>query len=174
MCIRDRNTTSLLVHSHPNSEWTYRFEVNRYGPVSYTHLRAHETKANLVCRLLLAKKNRIQKASHQRGASFAEILESSCASMTCGIRTRPSSFAAGFIPRLSRNGWGTPPSPWRWTPTLTSFQACRKKLPPSWMPFCRRPLTVCPPLVRSLGKRAFANGGLTGQRSLVRTRLGRG
>src|SRR5660397_156269 len=24
--------------------------------VSYTHLRAHETKANLVCRLLLAKK----------------------------------------------------------------------------------------------------------------------
>ena len=25
-------------------------------PVSYTHLRAHETKANLVCRLLPAKK----------------------------------------------------------------------------------------------------------------------
>ena len=24
-------------------------------PVSYTHLRAHETKANLVCRLLLEK-----------------------------------------------------------------------------------------------------------------------
>ena len=24
-----------------------------FGPVSYTHLRAHETKANLVCRLLL-------------------------------------------------------------------------------------------------------------------------
>jgi len=28
------------------------------GPVSYTHLRAHETKANLVCRLLLEKKNK--------------------------------------------------------------------------------------------------------------------
>jgi len=27
-----------------------------YGSVSYTHLRAHETKANLVCRLLLEKK----------------------------------------------------------------------------------------------------------------------
>jgi len=27
-----------------------------FGPVSYTHLRAHETKANLVCRLLLEKK----------------------------------------------------------------------------------------------------------------------
>src|SRR5660397_266821 len=28
------------------------------GPVSYTHLRAHETKANLVCRLLLEKKKK--------------------------------------------------------------------------------------------------------------------
>ena len=27
-----------------------------YVAVSYTHLRAHETKANLVCRLLLEKK----------------------------------------------------------------------------------------------------------------------
>ena len=26
--------------------------------VSYTHLRAHETKANLVCRLLLEKKKK--------------------------------------------------------------------------------------------------------------------
>ena len=30
----------------------YRKEV----PVSYTHLRAHETEADLVCRLLLEKK----------------------------------------------------------------------------------------------------------------------
>ncbi|CZR93993.1 hypothetical protein CDFC105_23842 [Clostridioides difficile] len=30
--------------------------------VSYTHLRAHETKANLVCRLLLEKKkNKIRR-----------------------------------------------------------------------------------------------------------------
>src|SRR5660398_317415 len=29
--------------------------------VSYTHLRAHETKANLVCRLLLEKKNKKNK-----------------------------------------------------------------------------------------------------------------
>ena len=28
-------------------------------PVSYTHLRAHETAANLVCRLLLEKKKHI-------------------------------------------------------------------------------------------------------------------
>src|SRR5660397_210007 len=32
-------------------------------PVSYTHLRAHETKANLVCRLLLEKK---KKKKHKK------------------------------------------------------------------------------------------------------------
>src|SRR5660397_271130 len=31
------------------------------GAVSYTHLRAHETKANLVCRLLLEKKKKKKK-----------------------------------------------------------------------------------------------------------------
>ncbi len=30
--------------------------LNSYEAVSYTHLRAHETLANLVCRLLLEKK----------------------------------------------------------------------------------------------------------------------
>ena len=30
------------------------------GPVSYTHLRAHETVLDLVCRLLLAKKKKTQ------------------------------------------------------------------------------------------------------------------
>ena len=30
--------------------------ANGRGPVSYTHLRAHETEADLVCRLLLEKK----------------------------------------------------------------------------------------------------------------------
>src|SRR5660397_257853 len=33
----------------------HRF-VLKFLPVSYTHLRAHETKANLVCRLLLEQK----------------------------------------------------------------------------------------------------------------------
>ena len=32
----------------------------RFVPVSYTHLRAHETGRNLVCRLLLEKKMRIE------------------------------------------------------------------------------------------------------------------
>ena len=31
---------------------------DKAGPVSYTHLRAHETGRNLVCRLLLEKKKR--------------------------------------------------------------------------------------------------------------------
>src|SRR5450756_2813469 len=30
--------------------------ANAYNPVSYTHLRAHETRHDLVCRLLLEKK----------------------------------------------------------------------------------------------------------------------
>ena len=30
--------------------------AQRAGPVSYTHLRAHETVLDLVCRLLLEKK----------------------------------------------------------------------------------------------------------------------
>ena len=33
----------------------------RYAPVSYTHLRAHETGRNLVCRLLLEKKKKKKK-----------------------------------------------------------------------------------------------------------------
>ena len=33
-------------------------------PVSYTHLRAHETVLDLVCRLLLEKKKKIQPTIH--------------------------------------------------------------------------------------------------------------
>src|SRR5660397_264654 len=36
-------------------------ELKEGKPVSYTHLRAHETKANLVCRLLLEKKKKKKK-----------------------------------------------------------------------------------------------------------------
>ena len=32
------------------------FQMDRWAPVSYTHLRAHETVLDLVCRLLLEKK----------------------------------------------------------------------------------------------------------------------
>src|SRR5660397_231272 len=51
----DRMDWQLAVPSQypPGNSWTHR--IHRLGPVavSYTHLRAHETKANLVCRLLL-------------------------------------------------------------------------------------------------------------------------
>ena len=33
-------------------------------PVSYTHLRAHETDSYLVCRLLLEKKKKKKKTQH--------------------------------------------------------------------------------------------------------------
>ena len=36
------------------------------GPVSYTHLRAHETVLDLVCRLLLEKKKKIRKKKKKK------------------------------------------------------------------------------------------------------------
>ena len=53
-----------------NFPWTIRAvaDLARRGkvPVSYTHLRAHETVLDLVCRLLLAKKkiNKIKNKTH--------------------------------------------------------------------------------------------------------------
>ena len=41
---------------HSFKEILLFFLVLATGPVSYTHLRAHETRGNLVCRLLLEKK----------------------------------------------------------------------------------------------------------------------
>ncbi len=37
-------------------EYSFQVPANRIGSVSYTHLRAHETVLDLVCRLLLATK----------------------------------------------------------------------------------------------------------------------
>eukprot|EP00658_Telonema_sp_P-2_P058320 TRINITY_DN4678_c0_g1_i1.p1 TRINITY_DN4678_c0_g1~~TRINITY_DN4678_c0_g1_i1.p1 ORF type:complete len:299 (-),score=54.10 TRINITY_DN4678_c0_g1_i1:63-959(-) len=45
----------------PLTELEFEFWVNKYAemvPVSYTHLRAHETPEHLVCRLLLEKKKK--------------------------------------------------------------------------------------------------------------------
>ena len=40
-------------------EFTYeQIRTKALKPVSYTHLRAHETGRNLVCRLLLEKKKK--------------------------------------------------------------------------------------------------------------------
>src|SRR5665809_113183 len=52
--------SNLLSHQAGSSTWRTMTVICANGlsiraarPVSYTHLRAHETKANLVCRLLL-------------------------------------------------------------------------------------------------------------------------
>ena len=34
------------------------------GPVSYTHLRAHETVLDIVCRLLLDKTTKLRRTTH--------------------------------------------------------------------------------------------------------------
>src|SRR5665647_585238 len=46
----------LLEFAPPPIQYRAAIEVARL-PVSYTHLRAHETDSYLVCRLLLEKKN---------------------------------------------------------------------------------------------------------------------
>ena len=76
MCIRDREAASLL-RLEPYLQRTplqlsggqqQRTAIARalvkgadLVPVSYTHLRAHETVLDLVCRLLLAKKKNNKK-----------------------------------------------------------------------------------------------------------------
>ena len=49
--LRDGQILYTYLHLAPDAEQTR-------GPVSYTHLRAHETVLDLVCRLLLEKKNK--------------------------------------------------------------------------------------------------------------------
>src|SRR5660397_274750 len=70
-CLRDASIVypGSLVTCNGNAPWrrgkqpgilTHR-NLPHSRAVSYTHLRAHETKANLVCRLLLEKKKTKQK-----------------------------------------------------------------------------------------------------------------
>ena len=76
MCIRDRlaelDTLGIPTH-HSDDGWYYPLSDSAHSvvdilrqalmahgvePVSYTHLRAHETVLDLVCRLLLEKKKK--------------------------------------------------------------------------------------------------------------------
>ena len=69
MCIRDRADSVEAMHIlrrlggadvvQPELEGSVA--MLRHAPVSYTHLRAHETVLDLVCRLLLEKKKDTKK-----------------------------------------------------------------------------------------------------------------
>ena len=64
MCIRDRvkdgiNSTTIIDDSYSSDFQSLKIALDfleSQKPVSYTHLRAHETVLDLVCRLLLEKK----------------------------------------------------------------------------------------------------------------------
>ena len=47
--------------------------ADRYAAVSYTHLRAHETVLDLVCRLLLEKKNIIHRQDLEAVTSWQHV-----------------------------------------------------------------------------------------------------
>ena len=64
MCIRDSTLPAARQHAavatlnwalYPAEKSSARLNIAN-APVSYTHLRAHETELDLVCRLLLEKK----------------------------------------------------------------------------------------------------------------------
>src|SRR5665811_1762153 len=54
----DRDTTVVIYGDKSN--WWAAYALWVFTPVSYTHLRAHETVLDLVCRLLLDKKKKQQ------------------------------------------------------------------------------------------------------------------
>ena len=64
MCIRDRPNyhghnyeLEVKVVGEPDKKTGFVMDMKELSdPVSYTHLRAHETVLDLVCRLLLEKK----------------------------------------------------------------------------------------------------------------------
>src|SRR5450756_716008 len=58
---RPRRRVLLYAHTHPDDAATEVTPPGTRSPVSYTHLRAHETRHDLVCRLLLEKKKTNKK-----------------------------------------------------------------------------------------------------------------
>src|SRR5450756_2094786 len=54
--------TAHVEYETPNRHYAH---VDCPGPVSYTHLRAHETRHDLVCRLLLEKKKKRRTTTNE-------------------------------------------------------------------------------------------------------------
>ena len=55
--VSESSTSGVLFRDHSHNIHPPARDTRRVWPVSYTHLRAHETPEHLVCRLLLEKKN---------------------------------------------------------------------------------------------------------------------
>ena len=83
MCIRDSHrgigNPRLVNHPHivgdPNPNLVERLTRISIDPVSYTHLRAHETVLDLVCRLLLEKKKEGTFVLHLDAAIDAHCID---------------------------------------------------------------------------------------------------
>ena len=81
MCIRDRLKTVLgeqAVVEFSNDRQDGALDRDHIGarlsmPVSYSHLRAHETVLDLVCRLLLEKKKRPQRVQTKSSTTVSNI-----------------------------------------------------------------------------------------------------
>ena len=77
MCIRDRSKrvarlatrAPVPVEVIPFARRPVADYLASLGAVSYTHLRAHETVLDLVCRLLLEKKKQKNREKYQYGTT---------------------------------------------------------------------------------------------------------
>eukprot|EP00831_Metopus_contortus_P075486 TRINITY_DN69258_c0_g1_i1.p2 TRINITY_DN69258_c0_g1~~TRINITY_DN69258_c0_g1_i1.p2 ORF type:complete len:150 (+),score=42.68 TRINITY_DN69258_c0_g1_i1:123-572(+) len=68
-----RNINKVLAGPSTTSNYS---KMNKSYPVSYTHLRAHETSLHLVCRLLLEKKKKQLKIKLDCQIRMTDISES--------------------------------------------------------------------------------------------------
>ena len=76
MCIRDRKEAIRELEfetnlAHEKIKQLYAWIIALISfilPVSYTHLRAHETVLDIVCRLMLEKKKKTQRISTSNDA----------------------------------------------------------------------------------------------------------
>ena len=100
--------------ARPGLENEARQKTRRRKPVSYTHLRAHETSLHLVCRLLLEKKNRPRTTIKRGGVGtirddsngrFERERVDTSRSVRCGRRREPTSAStSGRRGRRGRRG----------------------------------------------------------------------
>ena len=62
---------SVTLSDGPNGVRKQAGAADHRGPVSYTHLRAHETPEHLVCRLLLEKKKKKKKKKRKKNKQLS-------------------------------------------------------------------------------------------------------